>query len=338
MPPCLSDLMVGKPNPTRYIKKGKTVNIQEIAKEVFSIEAEGISNLVNNLTEDFDKAVETILACEGKLIISGMGKSGIIGKKIAATLASTGTPSFFLHPGEAYHGDLGMIENDDMVLLLSNSGETDEVLKLIPFLKSQGNTILSMSGNVDSTLAKNSTHHLNVSVAREACPLQLAPTSSTTATLVMGDALAITLMKLRNFKETDFAQFHPGGSLGRRLLTRVEDVMRKEDLPLISPTDSIKTLITLMSSSRLGLAIVMEGEQLLGIVTDGDIRRTMETQEVAFFSLKVSELMSKNPKVIRKTSKLTEAQNLMTQLKVNSLLVVEEKNLVGVVQIYDLGI
>jgi len=314
------------------------VSIKNIAKEVFSIESKVIADLSNNLTEDFEKAVKDILLCNGKLIISGMGKSGIIGKKIAATMASTGTPSFFLHPGEAYHGDLGMIERDDMVLLISNSGETDEILRLIPFLKNQGNVIVAMSGNKNSTLAKNATYHLNVSVEKEACPLQLAPTSSTTATLVMGDALAIALMKQRDFQDTDFAQFHPGGSLGRRLLTRVEDVMQKKDLPKVSRDTSTKELIQIISTVRLGLAVVMENEKIVGIVTDGDIRRAMESLEEKFFKLTAQELMSKTPKSIDKKEKLTMAQKLMTDLKVNSLLVVDGKEFVGVVQIYDLGI
>jgi arabinose-5-phosphate isomerase len=314
------------------------MNIKDIAKEVFSIEAKAIADLSALLTDDFDKAVVDILACEGKLIVSGMGKSGIIGKKIAATMASTGTPSFFLHPGEAYHGDLGMIEERDMVLLISNSGETDEVLKLIPFLRSQKNIIVAMSGNINSTLAKNSTYHLNVSVEKEACPLQLAPTSSTTATLVMGDALAVALMKQRDFQDTDFAQLHPGGSLGRRLLTRVEDVMKKNNLPIVTKSTSVKELIQVISTARLGLAVVIEDEKIVGIVTDGDIRRAMESLEEKFFKLTTEELMSKNPKSIDKKEKLTKAQTLMTELKVNSLLVVDKNSFIGVVQIYDLGI
>jgi len=314
------------------------MNIKKIAQEVFTIESKAIANLSNLLTDDFEKSVKDILKCKGKLIISGMGKSGIIGKKIAATLASTGTPSFFLHPGEAYHGDLGMVEKDDMVLLISNSGETDEVLKLIPFLKVQGNIMVAMSGNVNSTLAKNATYHLNVTVKKEACPLQLAPTSSTTATLVMGDALAVALMKQRDFQDTDFAQFHPGGSLGRRLLTRVEDVMTKENLPVVSKETSVKELIQIISSARLGLAIVVESKNIIGIVTDGDIRRAMESLEEKFFRLSTEELMSKRPKCIDKREKLTIVQKLMTELKVNSLLVVDKKELVGVVQIYDLDI
>ena len=307
------------------------------AKEVFKIEADAIANLSNNLDENFEKAVEAILSCSGKLIISGMGKSGIIGKKIAATMASTGTPSFFLHPGEAYHGDLGMIEKDDIVLLLSNSGETDEVLKLIPFLKSQNNTIVAMSGKVNSTLAKNSTYHLNIAVEKEACPLQLAPTSSTTATLVMGDALAITLMERRDFKDTDFAQFHPGGSLGRRLLSTVADVMRTKDLPIVQSNTPIQTLISTVSEARLGLAVVVDDGGIVGIVTDGDIRREMEESEATFFQLIASDFMSKEPKTIGVNEKLKTAQELMTLSKVNSLLVVEDEKLVGVVQIYDLG-
>ena len=314
------------------------MNSRERAKEVFKIEANAIANLSKNLDNNFDEAVDAILLCKGKLIISGMGKSGIIGKKIAATMASTGTPSFFLHPGEAYHGDLGMIEKDDIVLLISNSGETDEVLKLIPFLKVQKNLIVAMSGKVNSTLAKNSTYHLNIAVEKEACPLQLAPTSSTTATLVMGDALAVTLMELRGFKDTDFAQFHPGGSLGRRLLTRVEDVMRKDNLPIVESVTSIQKLIQVVSKARLGLAVVLDAGVIVGIVTDGDIRREMEESEATFFQLRASDLMSENPKKIEAKEKLKTAQEMMTASKVNSLLVVEKELLVGIVQIYDLGI
>jgi len=310
----------------------------EKAKEVFNIESKAIADLSKNLDSDFEEAVEAILNSNGKLIISGMGKSGIIGKKIAATMASTGTPSFFLHPGEAYHGDLGMIEKEDIVLLISNSGETDEVLKLIPFLKNQKNIIVAMSGKVDSTLAKNATYHLNVSVEKEACPLQLAPTSSTTATLVMGDALAIVLMELRGFRETDFAQFHPGGSLGRRLLTRVEDVMKKEELPLVEMDTPMKVLVQKISSARLGLVVVMRGESIEGIVTDGDIRRSMESSQDNFFELRASNIMTKNPISIQRQAKLREAQKVMTELKVNSLLVVENDALVGIVQIYDIGV
>ena len=315
------------------------MNVNQIAQEVFEIESKAILNLSQNLDSNFKNSVEAILKTKGKLIVSGMGKSGIIGRKIAATMASTGTPSFFLHPGEAYHGDLGMVEKEDIVLLISNSGETDEVLKLIPFLKSQGNKIIAMSGNIYSTLAKNATYHLNIQVEKEACPLQLAPTSSTTATLVMGDALAIALMKQRDFQDTDFAQFHPGGSLGRRLLTKVEDVMQKENLPIVSIETSIQKIISVISEARLGLVVVVvDKDRIEGVITDGDIRRAMEVSQETFFSLTASILMSKNPKIIEGKAKLTLAQTLMTKSKVNSLLVVEKKKLIGVIQIYDLGL
>ena len=314
------------------------MNIQQQAKEVFKIESEAILELSKNLTNDFDGAVRDILKCQGKLIISGMGKSGIIGKKIAATMASTGTPSFFLHPGEAYHGDLGMIEADDIVLLISNSGETDEVLKLIPFLKSQKNKIIAMSGNSNSTLAVNATYHLDISVKEEACPLQLAPTSSTTATLVMGDALSVVLMKKRDFKDKDFAQFHPGGSLGRRLLTKVGDVMKKENLPLSHENTKIQELIQIISKGRLGLVVVLDNSRIIGIITDGDIRRAMETKENNFFQLRAKDLMSKNPKIVDIDEKLITVQVKMTENKVNSLLVTEKNCFVGVIQIYDLTI
>jgi arabinose-5-phosphate isomerase len=314
------------------------MSIKKIAKEVFRVEAEAINNLSKNLDFNFEKSVKHILNAKGKLIISGMGKSGIIGKKISATMASTGTPSFFIHPAEAYHGDLGMIEEEDIVLLISNSGETDEILKLIPFLKAHNNIIIAMSGKPNSTLANNSNYHLNIAVDKEACPLQLAPTSSTTATLVMGDALAIALMKQRDFKDRDFAQFHPGGSLGRRLLTGVEDVMKSENLPVVAGNSSIKEVVQVISKARLGLVIVMENHIILGVITDGDIRRSMEESEELFFTLLASELMSKNPKSIDVKAKLTTAQELMTQSKVNSLLVLKENSLVGVVQIYDLGL
>jgi arabinose-5-phosphate isomerase len=315
------------------------MDIKKLAQEVFEIESKEIANLSKRLTDDFEKGINAILQSSGKLIVSGMGKSGIIGKKIAATLASTGTPSFFLHPGEAYHGDLGMIEENDIVLLISNSGETDEVLKLIPFLKHQKNCTISMSGNDDSTLAKNTNYHLNIAVDKEACPLFLAPTSSTTATLVMGDALAVTLMKLRDFKEENFAKFHPGGSLGRRLLTTVGDVMKKKNLPIISSQAAIKEVIQRISEGKLGLVVIIDNNKIIGIITDGDIRRTMESREKDFFNLKAEDLMSNHPKLIYETDKLISASNIMSQHKINSLLVVNESNdLVGVVQVYDLGV
>lgn len=314
------------------------MDIIKYAKDTFELQSYEIKNLSKNITDDFANAVEAVYASKGKLIVSGMGKSGLIGTKIAATLASTGTPSFFMHPGEAYHGDLGMIEADDVVLLLSNSGETDEVLKIIPFLKSQGNTTISMSGNPSSTLAKNTDFHLNVNVSREGCPIDLAPMASTTATLVMGDALATALMKLRDFKDRDFARFHPGGSLGRRLLTKVENVMHSENLPICAKTSDIKETIHTMSGNKFGLVVVIENHKICGIVTDGDIRRAMEEKQDSFFELKASDLMNPTPKTISKSAKLTDAGNMMTENKINSLLVADGNILEGIVQIYDLGI
>lgn len=315
------------------------MKILNIAKEVFEIESKEILNLSKLLTKDFEDAVTAVLNSKGKFIICGMGKSGIIGKKIAATLASTGTPSFFLHPGEAYHGDLGMIENDDVLLLISNSGETDEVLKVIPFLKSQGNIIISMSGNPESTLAKNTNFHLNIAVEKEACPLQLAPMSSTTATLVMGDAIAAALMKLRNFKDENFAKFHPGGSLGKKLLTTVSSVMKKNNLPICDANSSIKDIIHTITNGKCGLIIVLNKNSIQGIITDGDIRRAMETNEDNFFSLKASDIMSKNPKTIKSDKKLIEASEIMSQTKINSLIVVNDLDeLSGIIQMYDLGL
>ncbi|MGB3750102.1 MAG: KpsF/GutQ family sugar-phosphate isomerase [Arcobacteraceae bacterium] len=315
------------------------MNINNIAKEVFEIESKEIAKLSELLTDDFCDAIDAIIKTEGKFIISGMGKSGIIGKKIAATLASTGTPSFFLHPGEAYHGDLGMIEKNDIVLLISNSGETDEVLKLIPFLKSQENIVIAMSGKPNSTLAKNSNYHLNISVDHEACPLNLAPMSSTTATLVMGDAIAAALMKVREFKDTDFAQFHPGGSLGRRLLTKVKDVMKKENLPLCSKATKAKDIIHTITKGKCGLVVVVDNNKIEGIITDGDIRRVMESQEENFFKLDANNIMSATPKQILEDARLVEASDIMSENKINSLLVVnKDSELSGIVQMYDLGI
>ena len=315
------------------------MEIKKLAQEVFEIEAKEIANLSLRLTDDFEKSINAILESSGKLIVSGMGKSGIIGKKIAATLASTGTPSFFLHPGEAYHGDLGMIEENDVVLLISNSGETDEVLKLIPFLKHQKNCTISMSGNDNSTLAKNTNYHLNIAVEKEACPLFLAPTSSTTATLVMGDALAVTLMKLRDFKEENFAKFHPGGSLGRRLLTTVGDVMKKHELPITNFNATIKEVIQRITEGKLGLVVISDENGINGVITDGDIRRAMESREKEFFGLLAKDLMSHYPKLIDESEKLITASAIMSENKINSLLVVNAVNdFVGVVQMYDLGL
>lgn len=311
------------------------MNILEIAKEIFEIELKAIANLVKLLTKDFEKAVNEIYNSKGKLIVIGMGKSGLIGKKIAATFASTGTPSFFLHPGEAYHGDLGMIEVDDIVLLLSNSGETDEVLKIIPFLKNQGNITISMTGNSNSTLAKNTDYHLNIFVEKEGCPLNLAPMASTTATLVMGDALSAALMKVRGFKEKDFAQYHPGGNLGKKLLTKVKDLMYINDLPVSYIEDNMKDIVKVISKSKFGLTVVINSTKIEGVITDGDIRRAMDDEE-NFFKLKACDIMTRKPRTIDLNKKLTDAEKLMTDSKINSLLVTQDSKFVGIIQIYDI--
>ncbi len=307
------------------------------ARDVLTTEAEAIAQLANRLDEQFAQAVRGIIASTGKVIVSGMGKSGLIGKKIAATLASTGTPSFFMHPGEAYHGDLGMVAPSDVVLAISYSGETDEILRLIPFWKDNGNDLIALTGHPRSTLARCARWHLNGAVATEACPFNLTPTSSTTAALALGDALAVAIMKERDFRPENFARFHPGGSLGKRLVTRVEEVMQRDALPLVSPDTNVKEVIHRISNHRLGLAIVLNAQQqVIGIITDGDIRRAMEGSEQTFFTLTAADFPTKTPKTVPPTAKLAEADRLMNQHKISTLLVTEGKHLHGVVQIYDI--
>lgn len=306
----------------------------DIACRVFDIEAEALRSVKQLLDNDFEKSVDAILNTSGRLVICGMGKSGLIGKKIMATLASTGTPCFFMHPGEAFHGDLGMVSPEDVFLAISNSGETDEVIKLIPFLKDNGNIIIAMTGRPESTLAKNAECHLNIAVPQEACPHQLAPTSSTTATLVMGDALAVALMEARHFQPQDFARFHPGGSLGRKLLTRVKHEMKTENLPFVSAESNMKDVIHTMTDGRLGLCIVNNGE---GIITDGDLRRQMEESPETFMQKTAADIMKRAPKTIDAEARLSDAEEMMTQQKITSLLVSEQSHIVGVIQIYDLN-
>lgn len=311
--------------------------ILDTAREVLTTEAEAVLRIKEMLNGEFVSAVEAILACEGKVILTGMGKSGIIAKKIAATLASTGTPSFFLNPGEAFHGDLGMISKGDIVIALSYSGETDEVLKIVPFVHENGNRLIAVTGNAESALAKNSDIHLDTKVEREECVLHLAPTSSTTAQLALGDALACAVMKMRNFTSQDFARLHPGGSLGRRLLMRVGNVMRKHDLPIVTEEASAADMIHAISRGGLGLIVVERESEILGIITDGDIRRAMESRQSAFFDIHPMDIATREPKTIHPDSKLIDAERRMTQHKVNSLLVVDDdKHLVGVIQIYDI--
>lgn len=315
----------------------KRAQILDVAREALQTEADALQRIKADLGDSFIAAVEKILNHNGKVIMTGMGKSGLIARKIAATLASTGTPSFYLHPGEAFHGDLGMISPGDIIIALSYSGETDEVLKIVPFIHENGNFLISMTGNHESTLAKNSHIHLDVAVEREACILHLAPTTSTTTQLAMGDALACALMKMRDFTSMDFARLHPGGSLGRRLLMNVGNVMRKQDLPIVAETATATEMIHAISRGGLGLIIIMRGEEILGIVTDGDVRRAMESRQADFFNISPMDIATPSPKSILPTEKLIEAEKMMTRHKVNSLLVVDEsKHLVGVIQIYDI--
>ena len=304
------------------------------AKEVFEIEAEAIAALSHRVDDVFPRIVKEILNCEDRVIVCGMGKSGIIGRKISCTLASTGTPSFFMHPAEAFHGDLGMIKKEDILLLISYSGETEDILKIVPFLKSNGNQIIAMTGNPNSTIANSSDYHLNVSVKREACPLKVAPTTSTTVALVMGDALTVALMKERDFKAEDLAKFHPGGSLGRRLLTRVEDAMVKNNLPVVSRTSYMKDVVSVMTSGRQGVAIVVEeGLHVMGIITDGDLRRAVNKYE-NIFKLKAEEIMTKNPKTISKDLKVYEAEKIFNEQQIITLLVSgDEGQLIGLLPI-----
>ena len=311
--------------------------VLDVARKAIHIETLALKHLEASLGEAFVRAVDIILESKGKVIVTGMGKSGHVGCKIAATLASTGTPSFFLHPAEAFHGDLGMISKDDVVLALSYSGETDEVLKLVPFVHDNGNRLIAMTGNAESSLSKNADVHLDVAVKQEACILQLAPTSSTTAQIALGDALAVALMKAREFTSVDFARLHPGGSLGRRLLMKVGNVMRREDLPVVSPDCSALDMIHTVSRGGLGLIVICDEGKILGIVTDGDIRRAMERRQADFFNIKAMDIATLNPKSISPDEKLIAAEKLMTRHKVNSLLVVDDaEKLVGVIQIYDI--
>ena len=309
---------------------------REYAIQCLKDEAQAILDLIPNIDKEFDDAVELIFRCHGKVIVTGVGKSGHIGAKIAATLSSTGTPSFFINPLDVFHGDLGVMTKDDVVLAISNSGQTDELLRFIPMVLHMEIPIIGMSGNPQSLLAKYSSCHLNVSVKKEACPLNLAPTSSTTATLAMGDALAVALMEKRNFRPQDFAHFRPGGELGKRLLTTAQDVMRSDDLPVITPDMHLGEAIILVSKGKLGLGIAMNADDTIaGLITDGDIRRAMEKWKAQFFNKTVSDIMTVTPKTVTRQTKISDIQKMMNRYKVHSVLVTDkERHLLGVVDHY----
>jgi len=307
------------------------------AKEIFELELIEIQKkVIPNIDIEFCKAIDIIRNTNGKVVVIGMGKSGLIGSKIAATFASTGTPSFFLHPGEALHGDLGMIEKSDVILMLSYSGETEEMLKIIPSIKHTGCKIISITGNTASNISIASDAKLNVNIDIEACPNNLAPTTSTTAQLIMGDTLAIVLMEENDFKPLDFARYHPGGSLGRKLLKQVKDEMFSKRLPFVNKDKDIKTLILTMSNSNFGLAIIVDkNKKLVGVVTDGDLRRAWNDYE-SLKLLSIEDIMTKEPTITYETDNIHEAELKMREKKINNVIVLnDEKCAVGILQIFN---
>ena len=311
---------------TTNTQEERLIHSKAYGEQCLRDEAQAILNLIPQLDENFEKAVELMYHCHGKVIVTGVGKSGNIGAKIAATLASTGTPAFFINPLDAYHGDLGAMTSEDVVLALSNSGQTDELLRFIPILLHMHVPIIGMSRNPDSLLAKYSTVHVKVYVEHEACPLNLAPTSSTTAALAMGDALAVALMRVRDFKPRDFAQFHPGGELGKRLLTTAEDVMRTDDLPIIPQDMHLGEAIIEVSRGKLGLGVALNDDKTIaGIITDGDIRRAMQKWQAEFFDHTVADIMTREPKTVLPNVKVSEIQRIMHRYKIHSVLVCDKE-------------
>ncbi len=310
----------------------------DLAREVLNVEAAAVQALATRLDENFLHALNLILRCEGRVIVSGMGKSGHIARKIASTMSSTGTPAYFVHPGEASHGDLGMITSEDVIIALSYSGESQELMSIVPMIKRQGAKLISMTGNPLSSLAKAADVHLNAAVDKEACPMGLAPTASTTAALALGDALAVALLDAKGFSAEDFALSHPGGSLGRRLLTHVRDIMRSDKrLPMVREDAMLGNAILEMSKKGVGMtAIVDAGQHVLGIYTDGDLRRTLE-KKLDFNATTVRSVMSANPRCIGPDALAAEAVQIMEQYNINQMLVVDEKHrLVGALNMHDL--
>ncbi len=314
--------------------KSNEVNVESIVKATLLQKSNALLGLSNHIDEQVTLAVNLMFNCKGRVIISGMGKSGIVGKKMAATLASTGTPSYFVHPAEAFHGDLGMIRSKDVIFLISNSGETEEVLKLMPSLKQFGNKIISLVNNPNSTMAKHADITLDIHVEKEACPNNLAPTTSTTVTLALTDALAIALMEKRNFQAEQFAVFHPGGSLGKRLLTKVSDVMVKDNLPLVNPQTNMHDVILTMTESTLGLAIVVENNALLGVITDGDLRRALASG-VDLKKAMANDMFTAPVKTIQATEQLQIGEELMREAQIKHLVVLDDyEQVVGVLEFF----
>lgn len=310
--------------------------IQSVAKKVLQDEAEAILSLKSYINEDFEACVEAVLFSKGRLIITGIGKSAIIGQKIVATMNSTGTPAIFMHAADAIHGDLGMIQDDDVVLCISKSGDTPEIKVLVPLLKRYRNQLIAMVSNIDSYLAKNADFVLNAHVEREACPLNLAPTTSTTVALALGDALAMCLLEARDFTSRDFAKYHPGGSLGKKLYLKVRDIFPHNEIPKVSENADIQTVILEMTSKRLGAtAVVNEKDELLGIVTDGDLRRMLRDQK-DFSTLQAKDIMNATPKVVSPEEYAASALAIMQEKSITQLVVVEDKRLLGFVHLHDL--
>jgi len=320
------------------MSKKRNVDFNKLATRVLEIEARAINDLIAGINNDFSRACELCLECEGRIVVTGMGKSGHIGNKIAATLASTGTPAFFVHPGEASHGDLGMITTKDLVIAISNSGETAEILTLIPILKRIGIPLIAMTGKAKSSLGDAADVILNVAVSEEACPLNLAPTASTTATLAMGDALAVALLESRGFTKEDFALSHPGGSLGRRLLLRVSDLMHgDDDLPVVSESTSLSDGLLEMSRKGLGMTAVTDSNgELAGLFTDGDLRRALD-KELDVPATTMADLMVRGCKTVKADMLAAEAVRLLEQNKINGLIVVDDNNHpIGALNVHDL--
>jgi arabinose-5-phosphate isomerase len=312
-----------------------TTTILESAKKTILAESESVANLVNYLTEDFAKSVEIIFKSKGRLVITGIGKSAIIAQKIVATLNSTGTPSIFLHASEAVHGDLGMVLPEDVIICISKSGNSPEIKVLVPLLKRFGNTLIGMTSDLNSFLGKESHFILHAHVDNEACPNNLAPTNSTTAQLVLGDALAVALMEVRNFKNEDFAIYHPGGALGKKLLLKVKDMLDTTHTPQVAPNDSIKKVIMEISEKRLGVTAVVENNIVIGIITDGDIRRMLNTRDT-FIDLVAQDIMTKNPKNISSSILVSEALDILENNSITQLVVLEDNKYLGVLHLHDI--
>jgi arabinose-5-phosphate isomerase len=310
-------------------------NILEIAKKTIESESKSIAKLADLLTDDFLKAVEIIYNSKGRLVVTGIGKSAIIAQKIVASMNSTGTPSLFLHASEAIHGDLGMVQQDDVVICISKSGNSPEIKVLVPILKHFGNSLIAITGNTTSFLAKGADFILDTTVESESCPNNLAPTNSTTAQLVMGDALAVCLMELREFKAQDFAKYHPGGALGKKLLLRVGDMIDQSHKPEVTPDTNIKKVIFEISEKRLGVTAVIENNKVIGIITDGDIRRMLNNNDT-FAHLTAQDIMTKNPKTIQLSSMVTDALNILEDFSITQLIVTDQEEYKGVLHLHDI--